>query len=399
MHEEPLEPATLCVHAGSQPGPADHGLITPVITATAFDYTADGQVRYPRYLNTPNHRATAGKLAALEGAGAALITASGLGAISAVMLGLLRPGDHAVVLEGLYGGTTDLIEGLLKPLGIEFETWNGDPQSLSGLIRSETRLALVESPTNPLMRTIDLTATAGILNEHKVLAVIDNTFATPILQRPLVLGFDLVVHSGTKYLSGHSDLLCGAVAGGRELIDRIRPIAIRLGSSLNGQDLNLLERSLKTLGLRIERQSANALHLAARLHEHPAVTDVYYPGLRSDPGHRLAQSQMRAFGGMLSFRLAGSVEPAEFLRRLELIGPAVSLGGVESTICQPSRTSHAKVDPAERDRLGIDDRLMRLSVGIESAGDLWRDLQQALADPASAPAGSSQPGSRRRTTI
>lgn len=379
MSDRNPAPATLCVHAGAASLDSELGLNTPVVTSTAFDYTGDGVVRYPRYLNTVNHRVAARRLAALEQAGDALVTGSGMGAISAALMTLMRPGEHAVLLEGLYGGTTDLVTGLLDRLGMRFDTWDGDPETLPGLLEPGTRLVLVESPTNPLLKVIDLTATARIAHEHGALAVIDNTFATPVLQQPLGHGFDLVVHSGTKYLGGHSDLLCGALAGSAELVERIRLNAVRLGSSLNGQDLYLLERSLKTLSLRVERQSSNALELARRLDEHPGVSKVFYPGLPGHPAHEIAARQMRAFGGMLSFLLPGESDPATFLSRLRLISPAVSLGGIESTICQPGLTSHAKVAAAERERLGVDDRLMRLSVGIEDVEDLWADLDAALA--------------------
>ena len=371
--------ATQCVHAGHQPGAAEHGLNTPIITSTAFDYSRDDQVRYPRYLNTPNHRVVATRIATLENTEAALITGSGLGAISAILFSLLRPGEHAVLLDGLYGGTMDLCEGLLKPYGIAFSIWDGHPDTLADCIQPNTRVAMVESPTNPLLNVIDLEITASMLRQHGVISVIDDTFATPVLQQPIELGFDLVMHSGTKYLSGHSDLLCGTVVGSEALIEKIRPQAIRLGSSLNGQDLALLERSLKTLSLRVERQSTNAQKLAEWLHEQAAVAAVYYPGLKTHPGHALAAAQMQAFGGMLSFRLADDIDPNTFLHHLHWITPAVSLGGVESTICQPAHTSHAKLSPAERTRLGIDDRLMRFSVGIEDADDLIADLDQALS--------------------
>ena len=369
---------TACVHAGYERGTAEQGLNTPIVTSTAFDYSRDDQVRYPRYLNTPNHRVVANRIAALEGAEAGFVTASGMGAISAVFLGLMKPGEHAILLDGLYGGTTDLVEGLLKPYGFEFSTWDGDPVSLASLVQENTRLAWVESPTNPLLRVIDLEATADILRERNVVSVVDNTFATPILQQPIKLGFDLVMHSATKYFSGHSDLLSGAVAGADELIARIRPQAVRLGSSLNGQDLYLLERSLKTLALRVERQADNAAVLADWLEAREGVSQVFYPGLESDAGHAIAARQMRAFGAMLAFRLDKELDPARFLHALELISPAVSLAGVESTICQPSRTSHAKLASEAREALGIDDRLMRLSVGIERVEDLVADLEQSI---------------------
>lgn len=368
---------TACVHAGEQHGDSRFGLNTPIVTSTAFDYRQEG-VRYPRYVNALNHEVAAGKIAALESAEAARVTASGMGAISAVFLSLMKPGDHAVILDGLYGGTTDLIEGLLELLGMRFTTWNGDADSLAGLFEDDTRLLMVESPTNPLLSVIDLAATAGIAREHGVVSFIDNTFATPVLQRPIEHGFELVMHSATKYLGGHSDLLCGALAGSKELIDRIHPNIVRLGATLNGQDLALLERSIKTLGLRVARASDNAGELAKRLVDDSRIAEVRYPGLPGNAGHAAAAKQMGGFGGMLTFRLADSIDPEAFLDRLELIRPAVSLGGVESTVSQPSKTSHAKLTAEKRKALGIDDRLMRLSVGIEGVEDIWADLDRAL---------------------
>ena len=370
-------PDTQCIHAGAGDFPAPFGLNTPIITSSAFDYRAD-HVRYPRYHNTLNHDVVAGRLAALEGGEAALATASGMGAISAIFLGLMRPGDHAILLDGIYGGTMDLVHGLLEPLGFRFSIWNGDPDRLPALICDATQLIHVESPTNPLLKIIDLAATAGIARQHGLISVIDNTFATPILQRPLQLGFDLVMHSATKYLGGHSDLLSGAVVGSQALIDQIRPTIIRLGSSLNGQDLALLERSLKTLSVRVRAQTSSAAQLATRLDQAERITEVFYPGLADHRGHSVARAQMDDFGAMLSFRLASAIDPETFLERLALIQPAVSLAGVESTICQPALTSHAKLTPAGRERLGIDHRLMRLSVGLEAVDDLWDDLNTAL---------------------
>ncbi len=370
-------PETQCIHAGAGDFPASMGLNTPIVTSSAFDYRADF-VRYPRYHNTLNHDVVAARIAALEGGEAALVTASGMGALSALFLGLMKPGEHAILLDGLYGGTMDLVGGLLEPLGMRFSIWDGDPDHLEALITDHTRLIHVESPTNPLLAVVDLTKVARIASSHGLISVIDNTFASPILQRPIALGFDLVMHSATKYLGGHSDLLSGALVGSKALIDRLRPTVIRLGSSLNGQDLVLLERSIKTLHIRVRRQSAGAGQLAARLDRHPGISEVFYPGLPRHPGHELARAQMDDFGAMLSFRLRAEVDPEVFLDRLALIQPAVSLAGVESTICQPSRTSHAKLNPDERARLGIDDRLMRLSVGLEGVMDLWDDLSQAL---------------------
>ncbi|MGY6586686.1 MAG: trans-sulfuration enzyme family protein [Wenzhouxiangella sp.] len=368
---------TDCIHAGERHLPAEFGVNTPIVSSSAFDYRGEG-VRYPRYHNTLNHSVVAERIAALDGAEAGLVLASGMGAISAVFFSLMKPGEHAILLDGLYGGTMDLVHGLLEPLGFDFSIWDGEPASLPALIRDNTRLLHLESPTNPLMNVVDLRATADICREHQVISVIDSTFASPVCQQPIALGFDLVMHSATKYLGGHSDLLCGSLAGSRALIDAILPTVIRLGASLNGTELALLERSIKTLSVRVARQSANAHALADWLEQHPGVEAVHYPGLVSHPGHRVAQRQMQPYGGMLSFQLADDLDPDAFLDRLRLIRPAISLGGVESTIGQPALTSHAKLSPDDRARLGIDERLMRLSVGLEADGDLIADLEQAL---------------------
>jgi cystathionine beta-lyase len=371
------QPDTDCIHAGAEPLPERFGLNTPIVTSSAFDYR-DGTVRYPRYHNGLNHQVVARRLAALEGGEEAMITASGLGALSAIFLSLMRPGDHAILLDGLYGGTMDLVEGLLEPLGFEFSIWDGDPARLDSHVRETTRLVHVESPTNPLLNIVDLEAVADRARDRGLISVIDSTFATPILQQPLRLGFDLVMHSATKYFGGHSDLLAGAVIGSKALMARLRPNIIRLGSSLNGEDLYLLERSIKTLALRVERQSHNAGHLAQWMESHDAIGAVHYPGLKRHPGHAVARRQMRDFGGLLSFRLADRVDPERFLDQLTLIQPAVSLAGVESMISQPLHTSHAKLSDSERTRLGIDARVMRLSVGIEAVDDLKDDLDRAL---------------------
>lgn len=376
-NDRPERQETQCIHAGAGDFPAPFGLNSPIVASSAFDYRAD-HVRYPRYHNTLNHDIVARRLAALEGGEAALVMASGMGALSAIFLALMRPGEHAILLDGLYGGTMDLVEGLLKPLGLRFSIWNGDPEALAALVTEHTRLVHVESPTNPLLDIVDLAAVAAIARQHGLVSLIDNTFASPVLQRPIKLGFDLVMHSATKYLGGHSDLLSGAVVGSHALIDRIRPTAIRLGASLNGQDLALLERSIKTLTIRVRQQTLSAAELARRLDGQAGIEKVYYPGLAKHPGHALAQRQMQGFGAMLSFRLDPRLDPEAFLDRLGLIQPAVSLAGVESSICQPSRTSHSKLAPAERERLGISDHLMRLSVGLEAIEDLWDDLQSSL---------------------
>ena len=338
----------------------------------------DSEVRYPRYFNTLNHDVVAEKMCVLESAEAGLVTSSGLAAISSILFGLLESGDHIVLTEGLYGGTHALIVNELKRLDISYSFTAVDAESIEAASGSATRMIFVESPSNPLLTVVDLAAVATFAKLRGIITVIDNTFASPILQNPLLHGFDLVMHSGTKYLGGHSDLCCGTVNGPAELIAKIRSHAVSYGGCLNAQDCHLLERSLKTLELRVTRQSDNAGIIARHLDQSEGVKKVYYPGLESHPGHDIADRQMQGFGGMLSFELADGIDPVAYLRGLELVNCAISLGGVETTICQPVATSHQKMKQAERQRLGITAGLLRLSVGIEGVEDITADLLQAL---------------------
>jgi cystathionine beta-lyase len=280
--------------------------------------------------------------------------------------------------EGLYGGTHSLIVNELNRFGISYSFAASDVGSIEDATGPDTRMIFVESPSNPLMTLVDLAAVAAFAKTRGIITVIDNTFATPILQNPLEQGFDLVMHSGTKYLGGHSDLCCGTVNGPAELVAKVRDHAVSYGGCLNAQDCHLLERSLKTLELRVSRQSANANTIAGYLDRNERIKKVYYPGLKNHPGHEIAARQMRGFGGMLSFELAGDIDPISYLRRLEMVNCAVSLGGVETTICQPVATSHQKVSEQERQRVGITAGLLRLSTGIEDAEDITEDLLQAL---------------------
>ena len=286
--------------------------------------------------------------------------------------------SHAIVLEGVYGGTYGLVTREFDRLGIDYSFCAGTIPDLSAGLRPNTKLLFVESPTNPLLSVVDLTVVAEFAREFELISVIDNTFATPILQNPLRFGFDLVVHSGTKYLGGHSDLSCGAILGSAELIGTIRAHALMYGGNLNAQDCALLERSLKTLALRVRQQSVNAMAVAEALDQNEAVQRVYYPGLESHPGHDIAVRQMSEFGGMLSFELAEDIHPTGFLSQLKWIPCAVSLGGIETIVSQPVATSHEKVPKDERERLGIRDQLIRVSVGIEDAADIVSELRQAL---------------------
>lgn len=373
-----MKKGTLSVHAGSTRERYLGGVNSPIVTSSAIEYLDDTEIRYPRYFNTFNQQVVAAKLCALEGAADGIVTSSGMAAISSIMMGLLHPGEHAVVLEGMYGGTYSLVTTEFRRLGIEFSISSGEPDDIREKIRPNTRLLFVESPTNPLLSVIDLAAIASIARARDIVCAIDNTFATPILQNPVEHGFDLVMHSGTKYLGGHSDLCCGVVVGPVHLMERIRAHALMHGGSLNAQECYLLERSLKTLELRVLRQSENALQLASALEGSNRVAQVHYPGLAAHPRHDIAARQMKAFGGMLSFRVTDSIDPDAFLRALDWIPCAVSLGGVETMVCQPVATSHQRMQHEERERLGITPQLIRVSVGIENPEDIMQEVLGAL---------------------
>jgi cystathionine beta-lyase/cystathionine gamma-synthase len=370
---------TECVHSGKYRDKAVRGVNTPVFTSSAYEYLDMEQTLYPRYFNTPNQEAVVQKLCALEMAESGLIFSSGMAAMSTSVLAFARAGDHVLMLDELYGGTHAFATGTFDRFGIRCSFAATDADELMKATTPQTKVLVIESPTNPLLGIIDIRKVAEAARARGIITVIDNTFATPINQNPLALGIDVVVHSGTKYLGGHSDLCCGAALGSSKMIERIRAMARNLGGSLNAVTCYLLERSLKTLAIRVERQSANAMKIAEFLAEHKSVRRVNYPGLSGYKGHAIARSQMRGFGGMLSFELD---DPAgcssDFQRRLRLITPAVSLGGVETLICSPALTSHAKISAKERERIGISDSLLRLSVGIENADDLIEDLGHAL---------------------
>ena len=373
-----MKKATLAVRAGTRHDKNMGGLNTPMQSSSAIEYLDDSEVRYPRYFNLLNHDVVAEKMSALEGAEAGLVTSSGMAAISAILFGLLNSGDHVVFTEGLYGGTHALIVTELERVGISYSFSATNLEAIENATHTDTRMIFVESPGNPLLSVVDLAAVAAFAKPRNILTVIDNTFASPILQNPIKLGFDLIVHSGTKYLGGHSDLCCGTVNGPATLIKKIRSHGINHGGCLNAQDCHLLERSLKTLEIRVQRQSDNAAIIARQLENSDYVKQVHYPGLESDPGHAIANGQMEGFGGMLSFVLNDDIDPETYLRRLRMVNCAISLGGVETTICQPIATSHQKMPEAERQHLGISTNLLRLSVGIEDAEDIAADLLQAL---------------------
>src|SRR5512143_1402735 len=374
-----MKKETQCVHSGTIRDAVTGGVNSPIFSSSAFGYLDREQIAYPRYFNTPNQGAVVEKVSVLEGAEDGVLFSSGMAAMSTVILAFTAGGEHVVMMDELYGGTHALAVDEFKRLGIEHTFTAADADDICKAVKQNTRVVVIESPTNPLLSVIDIRKVARLCRDRNVVTVIDNTFATPIYQNPLDLGIDIVVHSGTKYLGGHSDICCGIAVTTREKAEHIRHLARNLGGSLNAQTCALLERSIKTLAIRVERQTENAGRISLWLENNPMVKRVFYPGLASSPYHELAKSQMSGFGPMLSFELDDAkVDPDRFVRGLRVIAPAVSLGGIESTICSPAVTSHAKISAAERRRIGITDSLLRLSVGIEQVDDLIGDIEQAM---------------------
>ncbi len=376
MEIEKLNTATKCVHGLSEN--VSQGVNTPIHTSTAYDYLSDDPLNYPRYFNTVNQKEVGEKIRLLEHGEFGLVFSSGMAAITTSLLAVLKKGDHAIFQGDIYGGTHYAITSELSKFGIEFSfTDDITVQSFERLIQKNTRLIYIETPSNPLLKIIDIASIAGLCQSSNIISVIDNTFASPINQLPLTLGIDIVTHSGTKYLGGHSDITCGAVVTSKDLGAEVYKTAVNLGGSLDPQTCYLLDRSLKTLALRVNEQTKNAHQLARYLADHDKIDNVYYPGLTSHPNHDIAKKQMTGFGGMLSFEVKGDAD--EFVKKLNLIKPAISLGGVETTVSSPERTSHAKLTADQRAHAGIKPNLLRLSVGIEDANDLITDLEKALS--------------------
>lgn len=371
-----LTKQTLSVHAGSRPDTLYGGVVTPVYPSAAYDYEAD--VVYPRYFNTPNQQVVAEKLCALENAEAGLMFSSGMAAILTSIFAVMQKGDHIIFQNDLYGGTHHAAVTQLEKYGMSYSMVDAsNPKNFERAIRKETKVIYVETPSNPLLKITDLKAVAAIAKKHGLLTIIDNTFASPVNQNPIDLGIDIVTHSGTKYIGGHSDICCGVALSSKKLMEKIHASAKMFGGSLDAFTCHLVERSLKTIVLRVKQQNENALAIAKYLEAEPRIQAVYYPGLKNHPGHAIAKKQMPGgFGGMLSFEI--KTDPDKFVKKLKLIKRAISLGGVESTITSPVKTSHVKLTPQERKAVGISDKLLRLSVGIESAEDLISDLKQAL---------------------
>jgi cystathionine gamma-synthase/cystathionine gamma-lyase/cystathionine beta-lyase len=375
---------THLIHAGRGDSFAG-AAVTPIFRSTVYSVEAGTpyhQIRYPRLSNSPNHQQLCAKLATLEGAEASMVTASGMAAISTGLLAHLRAGDHLLVQEQLYGGTHALVHEDLPALGIEVDSIDAcDPSSWQSLLRpGKTRAIYVEAMSNPLVQVANHPEVVAFARRHQLLSIIDSTFAPPVNFQPATLGYDLVMHSATKYLNGHSDLICGAISGSREVMQPVTRLLGHLGGMLDPQGCFLLDRGLKTLGMRVRRQNDSAQAIAEFLASHPHVRQINYPGLPSHPQHRLATQLFKGYGGMLSFELAGGAEVADrFLGSLALAFNGPSLGGVETLVTRPATTSHAGVPAASRQRLGIGDGLIRMSVGIEDQADLIHDCEQALA--------------------
>lgn len=383
MSREYRELETKLIHAGEL-RPRVHGAVSmPIFQSANFEFageTSYHDLKYIRLNNTPNHVVLHQKLAALENAEAALVTASGMAAISTALFTVLEQGDHLLAQDTLYGGTHGLITEDFRHFGIAFDFINGnDPDSWEAKLRHNTRAIYVETMTNPLLQVADLKSVAEFARKHHLVSMIDNTFASPVNFRPPEWGFDLSLHSCTKYLNGHSDIVGGAIIGRSDLVERITHRLNHFGGSLDPHACYLLHRGLKTLALRVKYQNESALKIARYLNEHPQVSGVNYPGLETHPSYNIARELFSGFSGMMSFELKGGREAAErFMQAVTIPIIAPSLGGVETLLTRPALTSHAGLSPEERNALGIRDGLIRLSVGIEATEEILEDFEQAF---------------------
>jgi len=373
---------TVCIHAGQEPDPSTGAIITPIYQTSTYVQEALGKHKGYEYARTqnPTRSALEANLAAIENGRAAFAFASGMAATGAVMT-LLKAGDHVVVTDNTYGGTYRLFERVLRKYQLDFTYVDtSDLNAIEAAIRPETRMLFVETPTNPVLRLTDLTSACEIAHARDVMVVVDNTFASPAIQRPIDFGADIVVHSTTKFLNGHSDSVGGIVVAVRDVhIEWLKFIQNAQGAILGPMDAWLVLRGTKTLPLRMERHNANTQVLAEYLAAHPKVSRVYYPGLPTHPQHDLARKQMRGFGGLIAFEL-GSLERARtLLNSVRLMALAESLGGVETLISHPASMTHASVPPERRLQIGLTEDMVRISVGIEDVDDLKEDLEQALA--------------------
>ncbi len=374
--------STKCVHEGEIKDTMYQGIVSPLFMSTTYPWYGgeDAEKKpYPRYFNTPNQEFLSKKIAALENGEKALIFTSGMAAISTSIMANVKSGDHIIFQEDLYGGTRNFIKTEFDKYGIEYTFTKGlDSNHFSDEIKDNTVGIYIESPSNPLLKIVDLKTISSIANQKSIWTMIDNTFASPVNQNPINHGIDIVIHSATKYLGGHSDISAGAVISTNSNIKKILDSAKNFGGNLSDYTVWLLERSMKTLHIRVKEQTRNAKLLAKMLNENDNIITVYYPGLSSHPSHDIAKSQMNDFGAMMSFDLKENVDVYTFLKSLEIIKPGMSLAGVETTVNFPIKTSHGLLTQKERDNQGIGDKLIRLSVGIEDYQDLYDDLDNAI---------------------
>jgi cystathionine beta-lyase/cystathionine gamma-synthase len=393
MKPHQYRPETEAVRGGTDLSRKNGPLATPIYQTSTFEATdiaaaiecTTTDQFYTRYGN-PTITVAEGAIKELEGADAALLFASGMGAVTTAVMALVKSGDHIVSQRDIYGGATKFLNEWLPKLDVETTFVDStDYDEYARAIRPTTRLLYLESPTNPTLKIVDLHKAASLARQHNLLTMIDSTFATPINQRPVEFGIDLVVHSGTKYFGGHSDLICGVVAGRHDLIQRIHETRTILGVTMDPHAAWLLLRGIKTLAVRVQRQNENALRIARFLSGHAGVRQVHYPFLEGHPQYQLAMAQMQGGGGMLSFEIEGSgADARRLVESLRLFTLAVSLGGVDSLVTLPRYSSHAMISEEQREKMGVSDRLIRVSVGIENADDLIADLEQAFAAVGSA---------------
>lgn len=385
-----LRDATLAVHAGETHAGVNGPVVAPVARTSNFTFANSEEMKrwaegkssayiYTRYAN-PTLAVAEQKIAALEGAEAAVVAASGMAAISSALLSVLRVGDELIATRQVYGGSYRLMRDLFPRFGITVRHVEADLKGIERMVNPRTKALYVETPTNPTLRIVDLRKAAAFAKDWGVVSVVDNTIASPVLQKPIEMGFDIVVHSATKFLAGHSDIVAGAAAGSRVLMDKVRSNIIYLGGSMDPGAAFLLTRGIKTLRVRVERQCRTAMEVAKYLARHPKVSRVHYPGLTSHPDHKLARRQMQGFGALLSFDLKGGLLAARrFCDRIRLFLLAASLGGVESLVILPIYTSHYNMSLQELRAAGVEPGTVRVSIGLEDPADLIEDLRQALA--------------------
>ena len=374
-----IELETLCLHKGAVEDQKYKGAISPIYMSTAYQFNSVEKKRYPRYINTPNQECISEKIAAIEKGEAAIVFSSGMAAVSASLLSHLGSGDHVVFYNDIYGGTRNLIKKEFNKYGISYTFSAGSTiDDFNACIKENTKGIYIESPSNPLLKIVDMEAVSKLAKSKKIWTMIDNTFASPVNQNPIDFGIDIVIHSATKYLGGHSDISAGAVISSKKRIEKIYELAKSLGGTLSEFSAWLLERSIKTLPIRVRQQNENAMELANFLDKHSLISKVHYPGLKSHEDYKIANRQMKGFGGMLSIELDTKVKPDIFLNNLKIIKPVMSLAGIESTANYPKLTSHYSLTDEERSSQGISDQLIRLSAGIESIVDLKNDIDYSL---------------------